>query len=116
MYAQFAAVPPLPKISTLFRKCTNRPFEPGVTWEKWMAVESSEFELFRPYIRPCHQQILNEASKGQETPCAFLRQLLRPHGYRIKMLRKNSWTLLKGKEEERGVKLRNGKTIIWADS
>ena len=83
--AQFRAIPPLPKIQELFGTVTGSAFYSGAAWSTWISQPSSApYEVFRPYIRPSHQTLLNALVNGIATsPCALLRQLLRPHNYRI---------------------------------
>ena len=93
-------MPPLTKVTGLFTKATGRHFASGVSWVIWETCDKEEFERFRKYIRPSHQRILDEVISGDsETPCSFLRQLLRPHNYTI---RRNSrgWLLHITKDKE----------------
>ena len=112
--AQFVLMPPLTKVAALFTAATGRPLLEDVEWKAWSPVDSAEFEAFRPYIRPSHQKILNDVVSGkQATPCTFLRQLLRPHEYRIEA-NSSGWTLKKGKPEDaHGVRVGSGRTVDW---
>ena len=80
--AQFVIPPPLTKVSVIFTAATGRPLHAGVGWDAWISPPPTDLEAVRPYIRPCHQRLLNETLAGK-SPLALLRQLLRPHGYRI---------------------------------
>jgi hypothetical protein len=99
MHAQFIVIPPLTKITELFTKVTDKEFAVGIAWAAWNTVAAEEYERFRKYIRPSHQKMLSETISGEaDSPCSFLRQILRPHGYTI---RRNShgWNLQKVKED-----------------
>lgn len=80
--AQFVIPPPLTKVTAIFTAATGRPLQAGVGWAEWNTLPQDDLETVRPYIRPCHQRLLNETIAGK-SPLALLRQLLRPHGYRI---------------------------------
>jgi hypothetical protein len=113
MCAQFCALPPLTKVEALFVTATAKQLSSGVSWSEWIPVPSAEIEQFRPYIRPSHQRLLNSTLGGEHsTPCAFLRQLLRPHGYRI-VAAAGSWTLrLKGDDPVEHAVRRNKPVLI----
>lgn len=100
MHAQFIVAPPLPKIIDLFLKATGCSFNVDVKWSRWLSISSDSCEEFRKYIRPSHQQILNDTISGiSENPASLLRQLLRPHDYTIRRSGK-LWTLATLKKEE----------------
>ena len=88
-HAQFRMIPPLVKVKELFIQITGEAFHVGVTWTDWLPTANSDpFEVFRPYIRPSHSALLNTVTTAIATyvhpnPLPFLRQLLRPHGYKI---------------------------------
>jgi hypothetical protein len=87
MHAQFIVLPPLTKIAEFFVKATGAPtFYAGAEWFTWNPVMPDDIEPFRRYIRPSHQALINAAvSTPQDATriCAFLRQLLRPHQFKI---------------------------------
>jgi hypothetical protein len=73
-----------------------------------------QIEGFRPYIRTCHQKILNETLEEKHKHlCSFLRQLLRPHGYRIETV-KAGWRLHIG-SSGKGIQIKDGKRIDWIE-
>ena len=80
--SQFVVTPPLTMITGLFTTATGRPLVAGVGWITWTQPATDDLEALRPYIRPCHQRILEDTIAGK-IPLALMRQLLRPHGYRI---------------------------------
>jgi len=85
-HAQFRMIPPLIKVKELFVEATGQTFHVGATWTVWVSpVNSALYETFRPYIRPSHNALLNSVITAGPSahPTAFLRQLLRPHGYKI---------------------------------
>ena len=113
MHAQFIVVPPLPKVIDFFVKATGCSFNVDVRWSRWLSISIESIEEFRKYIRPSHQNILNECIEGKaENPASLLRQLLRPHDYTI---RRNSklWVLtnIKKEENEKGTQLIK-KTVV----
>ena len=56
-------------------------------------MDNAAFEQFRDYIRPSHHTLLNAVVAGNTgNPCAFLRQLLRPHKFNIHAS-DGKWTL-----------------------
>ena len=114
MCAQFVVVPPLPRVAALFTAATGRPLNAGVEWTAWADVSECVFESFRPYIRPSHQKVLN-AVKEQTNPCTFIRQLLRPHDYRVGTTA-TGWILQQGKPPpQHGVRVGPGKMVEWSD-
>lgn len=116
--SQFIVAPSETKVATLFVAATGRSLIPEVCWKSWNPVSTQELEVFRQYIRPSHQKILNDTISGkQKSPCVFLRQILRPHTYRIESSNAG-WVLRKGlsSEEAHGVRIGPGKTVMWADA
>ena len=57
---QFVVIPPLTTITALFTTATGRPLVAGVGWSEWHQVAKDDLEAVRPYIRPCHQHILED--------------------------------------------------------
>lgn len=118
MHAQFIVAPPLPKIIDFFVKTTGCSFNVDVRWSRWLSISIESVEEFRKYIRPSHQNILNEYIEGKaENPASLLRQLLRPHDYTI---RRNGklWVLtpLKKAESEKGTQLIKKTVVInWGE-
>lgn len=108
--AQFVVVPPLSRVASLFKAATGQVLGPDMSWPSWLDVSAAEIEAMRPYIRTCHQKILNETLAGK-CPCAFLRQILRPHGYRIETV-KSGWALKSG-PPTKGICVKIGKEIDW---
>jgi hypothetical protein len=87
MPAQFIAIPALTKIQDFFVKATGvSSFYVGVEWFSWAPLISSDIEVFRCYIRPSHYALIDAAvadpNNGTRV-CSFLRQLLRPHKFKI---------------------------------
>jgi hypothetical protein len=114
MPAQFIVIPPLAKVSSYFREATGRPVTPSVTWSTWNKLSHESYTEIASYIRPCHSNILDSTRDGlYDTPCALMRQLLRPHGMRIDY-RNNVWTLREIEEgHEKGIRTRSGCLIVW---
>lgn len=115
MCAQFCALPPLTKVETLFVAATATQLSAGASWSEWKTVFPEQLEQFRPYIRPSHQRLLNLTLNGENvTPCAFLRQLLRPHGYRIESATRG-WILRMNGDEpvEHAIRRDCSVTIDW---
>ena len=115
MHAQFVVIPPLPKIAALFAASTGRSLQTDVEWSAWAVVSADMFEAFRPFIRPSHQKLLNSTVAGtQPTPCAFLRQLLRPYDLKIQKT-STGWAVRQAKTEDddAGVRVGPGKTVDW---
>jgi len=112
-HAQFVEVPPLEEVKALFTATTGRQFQLYVTWTKWTPVDPADLYVFRPYIRRCHQKLLKETANGtQKNPCSFLRQLLRPYGYCIKLVKK-TYTLIEWVDDMKTVGKKDGATIVW---
>ncbi len=111
--AQFVVVPPLTKVGGAFFVVTGKVMTVEAGWSKWNDVSACMFDVFRPYIRPSHQKILNETIAGvQRNPCALFRQLLRPHGLRIEAT-SHGW-ILKEANAGKGVAKKDGTTVVWA--
>ena len=87
MHAQFIVVPALTKVQEIFVKATGAPsLYAGVEWFSWLPLKEADIEVFRPHIRPSHQKLINEAAAAPANGgrmCSFLRQLLRPHQFKI---------------------------------
>lgn len=114
-HQQFVVVPPLIKVAPIFIAATGRSLVAGVGWKEWIPVPARDLEALRPYIRPCHQAMLNKAVAGG-SPHALLRQLLRPHEYRIEVgIGKGSWTLKQGDEPMPVASIGEGRTVTWLD-
>lgn len=114
MHAQFIVIPPLGKITNYFGKATGCEFTEEVRWSIWPPLPAEETEEFRKYIRPSHQQILNDTLSGKaENPASLLRQLLRPHEYTIRRSGK-FWILstLKKDEEPKGTRVIKESIVI----
>lgn len=110
MFDQFVIVPPLDKVEFIFVLLTDQPMAPGVSWTHWKEVDVSFLEEFRPYIRPSHQRLLNRAVT-EHIVCPFLRQILRPHGYRIDAS-SDHWTLQM--VDTGRLRIIPGRTISWS--
>jgi hypothetical protein len=112
MYSQFTSQPPFSYIEELFLKATGRKLSVYTVWRIWLPVDSDEYFIFQPYIRPCHQQILIETINGfQPNPCSLLRQLLRPYGLMIQK-RRDEYKVCTHSVPTVGKKA--GATIIWS--
>lgn len=93
MHAQFSVIPSGSKVASFFLLLTGQSMVPGAIWYSWNNVDNAAFELFRDYIRPSHHALLNAVISGDAAnPCAFLRQLLRPHKFNIHAS-DGKWTL-----------------------
>ena len=115
--AQFVVVPPLDRIGRLFCIVTGCQFVSEVSWSSWKVCDVSDMLWLREYIRPSHQKLLNETIAGvQTTPCSLLRQILRPHEYRIEKT-SYGWTLKEGKSKagSKLVAVKPGRRIVWND-
>lgn len=113
--SQFVTLPPMEKVALLFLNATGYRFEVDASWKSWKTLPAESLIWLRPYIRPCHQTILNHTLSGvQATPLALLRQLLRPYDYRIEAIN-GGWALRHGKPEK-GVRIKQTpKKIVWSD-
>jgi hypothetical protein len=113
--AQFSVIPSRHRVEEVFSQATGLKLVEGAIWTQWHDICGSDLSTLKSYIRPCHQRILMETMAGQQsTPCALLRQLLRPHGWRIHS--KRGHFILEKEQEGKGVVLRAGKTLIWEES
>ena len=114
--AQFVDLPPLDMIKELFAAATGLIFCEGVSWRVWQVLDPSDLYMFRPYIRKCHQQLLMETANGiQSNACSFLRQLLRPYGFSIKLFKK-IYHVCELKEEAKTVGKKDGATVVWTET
>jgi hypothetical protein len=114
--AQFVNIPPLEMVKELFVITTGVPFSEGISWTVWLPLDPSDLYIFLPYIRKCHQQLLIEtANRIQNNACSFLRQILRPHNFSIK-LKKKMYYLCDIKEDAKTVGKKEGTTVVWTDS
>jgi hypothetical protein len=114
--AQFVVVPPLSRIQLLFEKVSGCRFVKEVVWKSWNPVDTTDYDWLYEYIRPSHQKLLNETINGvQENSCSLLRQLLRPHEYRIERT-VYGWTLHQGRKSvsPSKVSVRTG-VMLWSD-
>lgn len=100
MGAQFRVIPPLNRVASLFEAATASSLSHGAEWSEWYECPSELLEQFRPYIRPSHQQLLTAALGGHPV-LSFLRQLLRPHGFKIEATN-TGWRLFAVAEETTG--------------
>jgi hypothetical protein len=115
MCAQFVAIPSLSRVSELFQLCTGTSFIVEALWRTWLPVKPEALLWLSEYIRPSHQKLLRETIAGeQKNPCSLLRQLLRPHDYRIEKT-SSGWVLKFGKQTQSPtlVGVKEGKMITW---
>lgn len=111
--SQFMVVPSLAKISALFLKLTGKELHMETAWSSWQSYDVAELEWLRPYIRPCHQKILNETISGEQpTALALLRQLLRPHGMRIEQ-KHNVWNITIASPVPKAIREKEGVFMDW---
>jgi hypothetical protein len=80
--AQFVQTPPIEVVREIFSEATGRTLLAGAAWKETAIVTPVLLAKIRPYIRPCHRRLLDEASSEPSVP--FLRQILRPHGFRVR--------------------------------
>jgi hypothetical protein len=95
MGAQFRAIPSLARVVSLFEAATATHLIHGSIWSEWHDCPDELIEQFRPYIRPSHQQLFEAARANPGSGpvlCSFLRQLLRPHKFKIEATR-TGWRL-----------------------
>ena len=114
--SQFVIIPPLGKIEILFEKVTGCRFVKEAAWNVWNPVVATDYEWLYEYIRPSHQKLLIETIDGtQDTPCSLLRQLLRPHDFRIERT-SYGWILKEGRKSVSPCKVsvRTG-VMVWSD-
>lgn len=107
--AQFVIKPPLAVVGPLFTAATGRDFIAGVSWIAFETIPDSVLEAVRPYIRPCHQDVLNRTLAGG-SPLTLLRQLARQHGLRIET-RSKGWRLIDPTQP--CVAHTTGATVVW---
>lgn len=81
----------------------------GACWVEHQPIPNELLEALRPYVRPCHQQILDRTLSGGN-PVSLLRQLLRPYLYRIETTPKG-WRLID--LNQIGVAHVDGRIISW---
>ena len=113
MHAQFVVVPPFSRVSAFFTEATGKPLTNNITWEKWTTLSSTTYDEIELFIRPCHSSILYSTRDGiYSTPCALMRQLLRPHGFRIEY-RNNVWKICDAHSQGKGIRTRSGCVIVW---
>lgn len=103
------------KVALLFYSATGCRLEVDASWTSWKTVSPASYTWLRPYIRPCHQRVLNDTINGTyPTPLSLFRQLLRPYEYRIEA-GGGHWTL-RTASPEKGVRIKpNPTTIVWSD-
>jgi hypothetical protein len=114
--AQFVVVPPLSRISLLFEKVTACRFIKENVWKSWTPGIITDYDWLYEFIRPSHQKLLIETIEGiHVNPCSLLRQLLRPHDYRIERTT-YGWTLKEGRKSSSPskVSVRTG-VMIWSE-
>lgn len=112
-HAQFTTVPPLETVEHFFKIVTGIPFKLDATWVSWLTAEPDDVFEFLSYIRPCHRKLLMETADGvQPNPCSFLRQLLRPHGFAIRLSKKR-YIVEELKEDSKTVGKKPGTTVVW---
>jgi len=112
-HAQFTTIPPLEMVQQFFKNVTGIPFKLDAMWTSWLAVEPDDVFEFISYVRPCHHKLLMEtADRVQPNPCSFLRQLLRPHGFAIRLSKKR-YIVEELKEESKTVGKKAGATVVW---
>jgi hypothetical protein len=113
--SQFVTLPPMDKVALMFLNATGCRLEVDASWKSWKTLSADSLAWLRPYIRPCHQTILNDTLSGEQaTPLALLRQILRPYDYRIEA-GAGCWMLRHGKPVK-GVRVQAKPTIItWTD-
>jgi len=108
--AQFVVKPPMSVIAPVFRAVTGRELAAGVSWSEWSLISDDLLEALRPYIRPCHQDVLERTLAGG-LPLTLLRQLLRSHGLRIETLSKG-WRVTDPSQP--CVAVTTGRTVDWS--
>jgi hypothetical protein len=115
--AQFVVVPAIDRIRRLFELATGAKFTNDACWKSWTPIQTAEYEWLYDFIRPCHQKLLIETVEGvQENPCSLIRQLLRPHEYRIERT-PYGWVLKEGRkamESGQTISVRKG-IMTWSD-
>jgi hypothetical protein len=109
MGAQFRAIPSLARVVSLFEAATATPMTHRAIWSEWITCPDELIEQFRPYIRPSHQQLLETARANPGSGpamCSFLRQLLRPHKFKIEATR-TGWRLISIENNDTAVSLKD---------
>ncbi len=107
--AQFIVKPPLTIVGPLFSAATGRELKAGVSWSAFEVIPDEVLETVRPYIRPCHQDVLDRTLAGG-SPLTLLRQLLRQHGLRIETMSKG-WRVYDPVHP--CVAVSTGRTVDW---
>lgn len=103
------------KVALLFFQATGCRLEVDASWTSWKAMAPESYTWLRPYIRPCHQRVLNDTVAGlYPSPLSLIRQLLRPYEYRIEA-GAGHWTV-RSTSPEKGVRIKQKPTtIVWSD-
>lgn len=107
--AQFVIKPPLSLIAPIFAAATGCTLSAGAFWTENHTIPDELLEALRPYVRPCHQQILDRTLSGG-APISLLRQLLRQYLYRIETTTKG-WRLVDLNQTT--VAHVDGRTVSW---
>jgi hypothetical protein len=107
--AQFVVLPPLSVVAPVFSAATGCNLCTGAFWTEWQLIPDELLEILRPYIRPCHQTLLDRTLSGGN-PVSLLRQILRPYLYRIETLAKG-WRLVDLNQST--VAHVPGATVLW---
>lgn len=115
MGVQFTVIPSLAKVADYFQRLTGKQLIIGTYWSAWRDLNSEQYDVLRQYYRPCHTRVLDDTiAKKYENACVLLRQLLRPHGYKIEKSGA-SWTLqeITTEPKQKGVTTKEGTTVVW---
>lgn len=107
--AQFIVKPPMSLVTPIFSAATGCSLHAGACWADHQVIPDELLEALRPYVRPCHQQILDR-TLSDHNPVSLLRQLLRPYLYRIEKTTKG-WRLVDLNQS--GVAHTPGTTVTW---
>lgn len=111
--AQFIVIPTLARVAFFFKEATGKPLTPSVTWQSWKTLSGDIYNEILLYIRPCHRKIIEDTIDGvYTTPCAIMRQLLRPHGLRIEY-RNKIWKLSQDEKGGLCVRTLSGCIVSW---
>ena len=110
MSSQFVVIPPLKLVEKIFQCCTEKPLEAGVTWIQINEPDAQSMQIIRKYIRNSHAKLWEQFAQGFGA-LAFLRQILRPHGFSIKKAEPGYKLILLAANET--VIIRSGQTIEW---
>ena len=100
-------------VENFFKSVTGRPLLLHEEWSAWLLPDITHVRIFESYIRPCHRAILDAFCEDLYKPASFLRQLLRPYGFKIEAS-KTGWRL--SAPVMRCVSVREGKTVDWMSS